>query len=446
MADAALLEASDLTRHYQQRGRGRGVVRAVDGVSLGVAAGETLGVVGESGCGKSTLARLLVGIDTPTGGAVRYAGHDVAGLSKAARKQLRRDVQIVMQDPYTSLDPRMTAEQILSEPYEIHAEARRGVDLRSRIPELLEMVGLDPDHRRRYPHEFSGGQRQRIGIARALALRPKVVVCDEPVSALDVSIQAQVINLLADLQRQFGLAYVFIAHDLAVVRQIADRVAVMYLGKVVEEGPSDSVFADPEHPYTRALLSAAPIPDPELRGSPAAGRCCPAIYPAPAIHPAAADSGPAVRWPPTSVPRRSPCCCPWASAMLPPVISPTISRTDVSEPKTTTLPDRQSVREALDYFDRYLGFRQHFQRVPGVQAAVYAFGDVQLSVAHGLADVAASTALTPDHLFRIASHSKTFTSTVVLQLVESGRLRLDEPRRPMGTRPRELPGGRLFRP
>ncbi len=260
--DEPLVQTVDLHRHYAPRRRSGTVIRAVDGVSIGIGAGETLGVVGESGCGKSTLARILIGLDRPTSGQVLFEGTDVATLSRAGRKQLRREVQLVMQDPYTSLDPRMTAEQILAEPFDIHRDARRSVNVAERVRELLEMVGLNPDHARRYPHEFSGGQRQRIGIARALALRPRVVVCDEPVSALDVSIQAQVINLLAELQQQFGLSYVFIAHDLSVVRQVADRIAVMYLGRIVEDGTCDEVFADPEHPYTQALLSAAPVPDP----------------------------------------------------------------------------------------------------------------------------------------------------------------------------------------
>ena len=262
-----LLEVVDVTRYFPTRGAGgrRRPIRAVDGVSLAVRAGETVGVVGESGSGKSTLARLMMGLDTPTSGTIAYLGQDLTKMDRRSKRGFRRDVQIVMQDPYTSLDPRMTAEQILAEPFEIHPEASRGKSIRSAVGDLLEMVGLQRAHARRYPHEFSGGQRQRIGIARALALRPKIVVCDEPVSALDVSIQAQIMNLMADLQSEFGLSYVFIAHDLSVIRQVADRIAVMYLGRIAEHGTSDEIFARPDHPYTQALLSAAPLPDPTLR-------------------------------------------------------------------------------------------------------------------------------------------------------------------------------------
>jgi oligopeptide transport system ATP-binding protein len=208
---------------------------------------------------------MLMGLDSPTTGTIRYQGNDLAGMDRGHRRRFRRDVQMVMQDPYTSLDPRMTAEQILAEPFEIHPEAARGKSIRALVGDLLEMVGLQRDHARRYPHEFSGGQRQRIGIARALALRPRIVICDEPVSALDVSIQAQIMNLMTDLQSEFGLSYVFIAHDLSVIRQVADRIAVMYLGRIAEEGSSDEIFARPDHPYTQALLSAAPLPDPSMR-------------------------------------------------------------------------------------------------------------------------------------------------------------------------------------
>ncbi|MFF4986291.1 ABC transporter ATP-binding protein [Streptosporangium saharense] len=265
-----LLRVEELTKHYPvRRGhlvkRQAGVVKAVDGVSFQLRAGETLGIVGESGCGKSTLAKLLIRLERPTGGHIRYRGADIAALDGRRLRDLRRQVQIVFQDPYSSLDPRMTVGQIIAEPFAVHRDAAPD-DRRGRVRELLRTVGLNPEHIDRYPHQFSGGQRQRIGIARALALRPDVLVCDEPVSALDVSIQAQVINLLRHLQREFGLAYVFIAHDLAVVRHISHRVAVMYLGKVVETGTTSEIFERPAHPYTRALLAAAPVPDPHHRG------------------------------------------------------------------------------------------------------------------------------------------------------------------------------------
>jgi peptide/nickel transport system ATP-binding protein len=242
-----------------------GSVSAVDKVSFDLRRGETLGVVGESGCGKSTLAKLLVRLETPTAGRVTFEGQDIFKMSGPRLRGLRRSVQMVMQDPYTSLNPRMTVGDIVGEPFEIHPEVAPKGDRRRQVRELLDLVGLNPEHINRYPHQFSGGQRQRIGIARAVALRPRVIVCDEPVSALDVSIQAQVVNLLKRLQRELGLSYVFIAHDLSVVRHICDRVAVMYLGKIVELGTRPEIYERPTHPYTQALLSAVPVPDPTAR-------------------------------------------------------------------------------------------------------------------------------------------------------------------------------------
>jgi oligopeptide transport system ATP-binding protein len=251
-----LLEARDLVKHFPVR-RSKDVVHAVDGVSFDVHRGETLGIVGESGCGKSTLGRLLVRLHDPTSGTVRFRGADITKLSRRELRPFRREMQMIFQDPYASLNPRKRVGQIVADPFQIHGTANRE-ETRRRVQELLEVVGLSPDHVNRYPHEFSGGQRQRIGVARALALSPQLIVADEPVSALDVSIQAQVINLLEDLQDDFQLTYVFIAHDLGVVHHVSDRIAVMYLGVVVEIGPSDPLFLHPIHPYTEALLSAIP--------------------------------------------------------------------------------------------------------------------------------------------------------------------------------------------
>jgi oligopeptide transport system ATP-binding protein len=258
---APLLEVRNLVKHFQA---GRGLVRAVDGVSFTIEKGETLGLVGESGCGKTTTGRCILQLERPTSGQVMFEGVDLTTLNQKQLRAVRRKVQVIFQDPYSSLNPRMTVGQIIAEPLSVHGLVPGAAGRAARVKDLLTRVGLLPRHAQRYPHEMSGGQRQRVGIARALAMEPSLIVCDEPVSALDVSIQAQIINLLEDLQAEFGLTYLFIAHDLAVVRHISDRVAVMYLGKIAETADRKSIYDNPRHPYTKALLSAVPIPDPEL--------------------------------------------------------------------------------------------------------------------------------------------------------------------------------------
>jgi oligopeptide transport system ATP-binding protein len=265
----SLLKVQNLVKHFPVKG---GVfsktvdkVHAVDGVSFDIAPGETLGMVGESGCGKSTTGRCVLRLIAPTSGQIWFDGNDVTDVNTVQLRALARDMQIIFQDPYASLNPRMTVGAIVGEALIIHKLAASARERDERVMELLETVGLHPDHLRRYPHEFSGGQRQRIGIARALAVKPKLIICDEPVSALDVSIQAQVINLLEDLQEKMGLTYLFIAHDLSVVEHISQRVAVMYLGRIVEIAPSRDLYTTPRHPYTEALLSAVPIPDPTVK-------------------------------------------------------------------------------------------------------------------------------------------------------------------------------------
>jgi oligopeptide transport system ATP-binding protein len=266
-SDGALLEVTNLVKHFPIKSgviidHEVGRVRAVDDVSFSVKEGETLGLVGESGCGKSTLCRAILQLLEPTSGSVRFDGNEIVGLRGRRMRPLRRQMQMIFQDPYASLNPRKRVGQIVGDPLRLHGLAS-GEELKRQVHELLEHVGLGAEHYNRFPHEFSGGQRQRIGIARALALRPKLVIADEPVSALDVSIQAQIINLLQDLQGEFGLTYIFVAHDLGVIRQVSDRIAVMYLGQIVEIGPATEVYENPIHPYTLSLLAALPIPDPK---------------------------------------------------------------------------------------------------------------------------------------------------------------------------------------
>ncbi|TLS50385.1 ATP-binding cassette domain-containing protein [Paenibacillus antri] len=262
---ANLLEVNNLTKFFNVGGGN--TLKAVNDISFALRKGETLGLVGESGCGKSTAGRTILRLYEPTNGEVKFEGTNIYSLRGSKMKALRRNMQMIFQDPYASLNPRMTVTDIIGEALDVHKLVGSRAERKKRVEELLDLVGLNPDHATRYPHEFSGGQRQRIGIARALAVDPKFIVCDEPISALDVSIQAQVVNLLMKLQKQFGLTYLFIAHDLAMVKHISDRVAVMYLGKMVELTTSEELYANPMHPYTKALLSAIPIPDPEIEAS-----------------------------------------------------------------------------------------------------------------------------------------------------------------------------------
>jgi oligopeptide/dipeptide ABC transporter ATP-binding protein len=269
--DDVLVKVENLVKYFPVKASGLfrrtvGQVQAVDDVSLTIMRGKTLGLVGETGCGKSTLARCIAGLIPATSGKVTFEGQEITNLSRRAIRPFRREIQMIFQDPYGSLNPRRRVGSIIGDPFAIHKTAT-GSDRKRRVQELMERVGLNPEHFNRFPAEFSGGQRQRIGVARALALRPKLIICDEPVSALDVSIQAQVLNLLADLQDDFGLSYLFIAHDLEVVRHVSDTVTVMYLGRVAEEGTADTVYGTPRHPYTAALLSAAPAADPDAAAS-----------------------------------------------------------------------------------------------------------------------------------------------------------------------------------
>lgn len=268
MENNKILEIKNLKKYYNLRSgfiaqRLTGSVKAIDGISFYIKKGETFGLVGESGCGKSTTARVILRLAGPTGGEALYNGRNLFNLNNSEMFKVRRDIQIIFQDPYACLSPKMTVGDIISEPLDIHRVGNRAYRIK-KVKELLEVVGLNPEHINRYPHEFSGGQRQRVGIARALALTPRLVLCDEPVSALDVSVQAQILNLMASLQKEFDLTYLFIAHDLSVVKHVSNRIAVMYLGKIVEMASSDSLYKNPLHPYTMGLLSAVPIPDPKI--------------------------------------------------------------------------------------------------------------------------------------------------------------------------------------
>ena len=270
-ATQPLLKVEGLVKHFPiMQGilfkKQIGTIKAVDGVSFEVHPRETLGLVGESGCGKSTVARTILRLESPTEGAAYFKGRDIFSMGKRELRELRREIQVIFQDPYASLNPRMTVGDIVSEPWEVHKGVRPKNQQRQRVKELLDLVGLNPDHINRFPHQFSGGQRQRIGVARALALNPSVIICDEPVSALDVSVQAQVVNLLEQLQDELDLAFLFIAHDLSIVRHISDRVAVMYLGRIAEIGTDADIYDSPIHPYTQALLAAVPVPDPDHAG------------------------------------------------------------------------------------------------------------------------------------------------------------------------------------
>lgn len=259
-----LISARNIKKHFNVKG---GILTAVDGINFDIYPGETFGLVGESGCGKSTAGRTIIRLYEPTEGELYFNGKNIYKLSRHEMEEIRKDFQMIFQDPYASLNPRMTVEEIVSEPFDVHGIYKNSKEKHNRVIELLELVGLSEEHASRFPHEFSGGQRQRVGIARALALNPKFIVCDEPISALDVSIQAQVVNLLKELQKELGLTYLFIAHDLSMVRYISDRVGVMYLGHMMELAKSEELYDNPIHPYTRALLSAIPIPDPDIQRS-----------------------------------------------------------------------------------------------------------------------------------------------------------------------------------